>query len=148
MPIRYAIQAEFDLLIYIVEGTVTAADYFNAYKAAYLDARRKHGMKVLVDLYNAVLEYEAHDFREAVAIVRENHEAGFTPDHVAVVVTAGSNFQYFIDTIKLLADEMPMYLSVFYSPYDALRWLGLAESETEALHFWAMFKSGADNAEV
>jgi len=135
MPIHYAILPELDLLLYIFKGEFSATDYFHMYETVYLDARRHHGMKILMDLRHGILDYDAEDFKAAVEIVRANHEQGFVPDHVALV-TLSSSMKHLTDAIILLADELPMYLALFHNQHDAIRWLGLSANEADVTQFW------------
>jgi hypothetical protein len=134
MPIRYAIQPDLDLLLYIFEGECTGREYLDMYHSIYLDKGRHHGMKVLMDLTNAALEFDTQNLTEATAIVVENKAGGFPPDHVAIL-TRGASMRFLKETLVVLADNVPMYLDVFNNIYDAVRWLGLAEIEKEAMHF-------------
>lgn len=135
MPIHYAILPELDLLLYIFRDEFSATDYFRMYDAVYLDERRHHGMKIIMDLRHGILNHDAEDFKAAVEIVRVNHEQGFAPDHVALV-THSSLMKHLTDAIILLADELPMHLSVFHNQHDAIRWLGLSANEADVMQFW------------
>ena len=135
MPIRYAIQPDLDLLLYVFNGECTARDYFKIYHSVYLDELRHHGMKVLVDLSYATLDFDIQGMIEAKAIIEENKQAGFPPDHVALL-TRGTSLRHLKAAFLSLTDNLPMYLEVFHTYHDAVRWLGLAEVETEAIHFW------------
>jgi hypothetical protein len=140
MPIRFGINPDLDLLVYVFDGPLSAKDYFHAYKTAYGDERRHHGMKVFMDLTNAELDFETADFWEGIAIVRTNRDSGFDPDHVAILAS-NSSMQYLADTIKFLADELPMHLSVFHNPLDAISWLDLTKKESDVLQFWSNLKT-------
>jgi hypothetical protein len=35
-----------------------------------------------------------------------------------------------------LADELPMYLSVFHNQHDAIHWLELSAREADVMQFW------------
>jgi hypothetical protein len=139
MPIRYIIQPEMDLLLYVFEGHVTAAEYFDMYYAVYKDADRHHGMKVLFDVFNCELDFGSTFLKDSVALMRGNREAAYPPDHVAVM-TVASGLDYLTDAIKLLSDEMPVFMQVFYNFSDAVRWLGLGDREEEVREFWQAFK--------
>ena len=142
MSIRYIIQPDMDLLLYVFEGHVTAAEYFNTYHDVYLGAGRHHGMKVLCDLFNCEPEFGSTFFKESIALMRENREQGHPPDHVAIMATA-SGYDYLISAIKLLSGEMPVFLQVFYNFSDAILWLELGDQEEEAREFWQAFKKKA-----
>lgn len=135
MTIHYSILSELNLLLYIFNGEFSATDYFHMYDAVYQDERRHHGMKIIMDQRRGILNYDAEDFKAAVEIVRVNHEQGFAPDHVAVV-TLSSTMEHVTKAIILLADDLPMYLSVFHNQQDAIRWLGLSANETDVMQFW------------
>jgi hypothetical protein len=140
MPIRFDIQPELDLLVIIFEGHFTGEDYLNNYYAVYQDPRRHHGMKILMDLVSGAPDIDSKDFMEGIALIRENHEAGYAPDHVAILASR-ITLQYFADTLKLMADELPMFLEVFHNAVDAVRWLELEDREAEALRFWEKVKN-------
>lgn len=135
MPIRYAIQPDLDLLLYIFEGECAAAEYFDMYRFVYLDKRRHHGMNVLMDLSKARLDFDTGNLWEARAIVVENNACGFPPDHVAIL-TNSTTMRCLKDALILMADNVTMYLDVFNNFNDAVYWLGLAEMKWEITHFW------------
>jgi|GEM_PF-2920295 len=143
MAIRFTIKPEYDLLLYVFDGNFSGKDYFDAYEAVYKDSRRHHGMKVLMDLDNAEPEFDVHNYWEGVSLVRSNHEAGYDPDHVAIS-TSKSTTQDFAEVFKIMANDLPIHLGVFHNHMDAIRWLGLAEHETDVLRFWNEFKSAND----
>ena len=134
MPVRYAIQPDLDLLLYIFEGECIAREYFDMYHSIYLDKRRHHGMKVLIDISKATLDFNTQNLREATAIVSENKAGGFPSDRVAIL-TKDSSMQFLKDTLVLLADGIPMYLEVFHYTHDAIHWLGLDDMKDEVMHF-------------
>ena len=134
MPIRYAIQPDLDLLLYIFEGDCTGREYLDIYHSIYLDKHRHHGMKVLMDLTNAALDFDTQDLTEATAIVVKNREGGFPPGHVAIL-SKGTTMRFLRDTLVFLADNVTMYLEVFNNVYDAVRWLGLTEMEKRTMNF-------------
>lgn len=135
MTIRFAIQPELDLLLYVFEGEYTVADYFAIYEAAYRDPRRHHGMRVIFDLHLGTPEFTPADFGRLVGLVKANQAAGYNPDHVALV-SAGSSLVTFCDTLKAMADDVPLYLEPFHSQNQALNWLGLEDHEAEVMSFW------------
>jgi hypothetical protein len=139
MPIRYTIHPQLDILLYIFEGYVTVDDYFNTYEKAYQDSRRHHGMKVLCDLLYCEPEIDVSLFKKGISIMRENRDSGYAPDHLAILTTA-SSFDYLANVIKILADDIPVYLQVFYNFSDAVHWLGLENHEKELKEFWKAFE--------
>jgi hypothetical protein len=135
MPIRYVIQPDLDLLLYVFEGECTSKEYFEMYHFAYLDGRRHHGMKVLVDLSRATLDFDTQGLREATMLMAENKAAEFPPDHLAML-TKGTSLRFLKETLELLADGIPIHLEIFHNVHDAIRWLGLAGMENETMRFW------------
>lgn len=142
MPIHYTIQSELDLLMYIFKGPCTSDEYFAMYHTVYQDARRHHGMKVLIDTTNAILDLDKDSLMVATSIVKENKQGKFPPDHVAIL-TRGSSYKYLADTLILLAKDVDMHLDAFNNVYDAIRWLDLSEKENEAVLFWMASQQAA-----
>ncbi|MBE0669116.1 MAG: hypothetical protein IH588_00880 [Anaerolineales bacterium] len=146
MPIRYDIHPGLDFLLYIFEGECSAREYFDLYHSIYLkDKRRHHGMKILMDLYKGKLYFEVEDLREARELMAKNKEEGHPRDRVAVL-SKSSSMSQLTDTLKLIADNLPMELELFHNFHDSARWLGLAEHENEAMRFWHEFTQGKKQA--
>jgi hypothetical protein len=135
MPIRYAIEPDLNFLVYVFEGDCSAKDYFEMYNVVYLDERRHHGMRVLVDMSTAILDIDTSSLRQATAIVAKNNANGFLRDHVAIL-TKGTSLRFLKDAFITIADNLPMDLDIFHNFHDAARWLGLVETEVEAMQFW------------
>ena len=140
MPIKFTILPEFDLVMYVFDGHFTAADYFQAYEDVYKDPRRHHGMKILMDLFDGAPEFDVADLKRGVALILENRQAGFSPDHVAML-TSSETLNYFRDTIELLAEDSPVFLQAFHTVHDAARWLELGDHEEEVNKSWQAFKN-------
>ncbi|MCE9646899.1 MAG: hypothetical protein K8S20_12935 [Chloroflexi bacterium] len=139
MPIRYDIHPGFDLLLYIFEGECSAREYFDLYHSIYLkDSRRHHGMKILMDLTNAEFYFEAKNLHEATSIMANNKENGYPRDRVAIL-SKSSSMGLLANTLKVLGDNLPMDLELFHTIHEAVRWLGLADQEKEAIFFWQEF---------
>lgn len=139
MAIRYEIDPGFDLLLYIFEGECSAREYFDLYHSIYLrDPRRHHGMKILMDLTSADFYFEPRDLHEATSIMEINKQNGHPRDHVAIL-SKSSGMGLLADTLKVLGDNVPMDLELFHTIHEAVRWLGLADQEKEAIFFWQEF---------
>lgn len=142
MPIRYDIHPELDFLLYVFEGECSAEEYFGLYHSIHLkDNRRHHGMKILMDLSGAEFSFEVKNLHEAIAIIADNKENGHPRDRVALL-SKSTSMGLLTDTLKLLGDNFPMELDIFYNFYDSAQWLGLAEQEKEAMSFWQEFTRG------
>jgi hypothetical protein len=143
MPIHYTIQSDLDLLLYVFRGPCTADEYFAMYHRIYQDARRHHGMKILIDITKATLDMDKDSLMMAASLVKENKQGKFPPDHVAIL-TRGSSYKYLADTLILLAKGVDMHLDVFHNVYDAIRWLDLTDQENDAVLFWMASQQAAD----
>ncbi len=140
MPIHYDIYPDLDLLLYIFTGECTGRQYLDLYHSIYLnDERRHHGMKVLMDICNGGIDFDLESLKGAISIVADNKENGRPRDRVALL-TRSSNINELTNTLATLADDLPLELEVFYNFQDAVRWLGLTETEKEAIEFWEAFK--------
>lgn len=139
MTIRYDIHTTADFLLYVAEGQITAEEYFRTYRAVFQDPRWHYGMKVLIDVCQCEIDFTPADFKKAVELMRENRKAGHEPDHLAVL-TPTTIFSHAVNTIKLLSDEMPVYLQVLHNFSDSVRWLGLGDQEEELNRFWQALK--------
>ena len=138
MTINYAIQPELNLLVYEFIGLVTADEYFKMYYAIYQDKFRHHGMKIIIDIRRSELDFSAQNLKEAVDLMRANRENQYDPDHVAIL-SHSNTLQLFAETLKLLSNDMPVYLNLFHNLPDAIRWLGLEDRETEVIDFLNAF---------
>ena len=135
MSICYNIQPDLDLLLYKIKGECTAGEYFDLNHVVYQDPKRHHGMKVLFDLTDAAINFDAESLKVATSIVVENKEGQFPPDLVGVL-TRESSFYYLADTLILMAEDVKRHLKVFHNIKGAIRWLRLSEWEDESLLFW------------
>ncbi|MFM8876070.1 MAG: hypothetical protein ACKOGC_08355 [Anaerolineae bacterium] len=140
MSIRYNIDPKLDFRVYIFEGECTAREYFDLYHVIYInDKRRHHGMKVILDITNGALNLDSGSLREAKQIIADNKAKGYPRDQLAILTTE-SGFNLLMKAFKILAEELPMDLDLFYNPKDAIDWLMPAEEQEPSIRFWQNVK--------
>jgi hypothetical protein len=130
MPINYIIEPTFNLLYYAGTGLCTGAELLQAERAAFQDARRVPGMKIIIDVLSAELDLDLQDLKNAVELNKQLTKEGHNLEMTAVI-TNNRFFETLGDAFRLLGFELPIKLGVFNTVKDALRWLELSEHEEQ-----------------
>ena len=139
MTIRYYINPDLNIILYVGEKIVTGSEYFQAAKTASQDKLRKWGMVTIIDVLSAEVDFELKDMRFAIDINDNLSEKGLEPEEVAIL-THSKGIRLIADTIKLLPSNSAIKLEVFNTVEDLISSLGFSEQKQEFLEFYNKHK--------
>ena len=139
MTIRYYINPDLNIILYIGEKIVTGSEYFQAAKTASQDKLRKWGMVTIIDVLSAEVDFELKDMRFAIDINDNLSEKGLESEEVAVL-SHSKGIRLIADTLKLLSSNSAIKLEVFNTVEDLISSLGFSEQEQEFLEFYNKHK--------
>lgn len=139
MTIRYYINPDLNIILYVGEKIVTGSEYFQAAKTASQDKLRKWGMVTIIDVLSAEVDFELKDMRFAIDFNDKLSEKGLEPEEVAVL-THSKGIRLIADTLKLLPSNSAIKLEVFNTVEDLISSLGFSEQKQEFLEFYNKHK--------
>ncbi len=139
MAIRYYINPDLNIILYVGEKIVTGSEYFQAAKTASQDKLRKWGMVTIIDVLSAEVDFELKDMRFAIDINDTLSEKGLEPEKVAVL-TRSKGIRLIADTMKLLPSNLPIKIEVFNTVEDLISSLGFSEQKQEFIEFYNKHK--------
>ena len=139
MTIRYYINPDLNIILYVGEKIVTGSEYFQAAKTASQDKLRKWGMVTIIDVLSAEVDFELKDMRFAIDINDNLSEKGLEPEEVAVL-SHSKGIRLIADTLKLLPSNSAIKLEVFNTVEDLISSLGFSEQKQEFLEFYNKHK--------
>lgn len=146
MPIRYYINSELGVILYVGIGTVTGTQYFEAAEKAFNDRCRKWGMVTVIDVLNADTDFELHDVRRAIELINRLPHGGLEPEQV-VALTRSKGIRLISDTMKLMPSKVPIKFDVLAHISELIAFLGLSDREREFMSFYNECTSGVEPSE-
>ncbi len=140
MPVRYFINPELNIILFIGEGLLTGSEYFKAAETASHEKLRKWGMVTIVDVLTIETDFEVQDMKYAIEFANKLPQQGLEPEPI-VVLTNSKGIQIIADTIKLLPSKVAIKFDVFNTIDDAISFLGFSEKKQEFISFYNLCKS-------
>ena len=131
VPIYYDIFPELKLILYVCGGPITPNGFFQVGDEVARDPRLLAGMNVSLDFFDAQLETSSSDLKLAAAKYAEARQREITLGRTAVL-TASTTLKHLANALRALSQGAIEDFGVFHTQLDAVRWLGLPETETLA----------------
>jgi hypothetical protein len=135
MPIRYDINPELNLVIYVCKGEITAVDLFHTSDVVLSDPRRKPGLTAIYDMFFAVENIQLEDMDQAIRRLERAAEpdSGVGP---RVLLTRSDGIHLLVKTMKLLPSNPPIQIEAFHTIEEAIVALGLMNVHDKTVQFW------------
>ncbi len=130
MPVRYYIEPELNILVYVGTGLCTGQELLKAERLASQDESRRLEMKILLDVRHAEVDVDLNDIHDLIELNANRIKQGINPEPTALL-TRTSKLDNFVEIIKLLAGDFPLKMGIFHNLNDALRWLELSKNVAE-----------------
>lgn len=141
MPIRYCINPELNMILYIGEGVVTAAEYFKTANTASQDLRRRWGMVTVVDMLSAEEDFDLQDIRRAIDLGKGYLEQGLKLESV-IVLSYSTGIRLVADAVKMMSVDVQLDFEVFTSIEEMIGALGYSDCKQEVVSFYERCKYG------
>jgi hypothetical protein len=135
MPIRYNINLELNMLMFICRGAVTGEEFFQTAEMIFSDSRRKPGLITIIDFFSASEDFHLKDIYEAIKRMERSSERGFEPGPV-VLLSRSTGIHVLSDTFNLLRGKARFKMKAFHTMEDAIRWLDLLDLQQEIIQYW------------
>lgn len=132
MAILYKIVPDIKLIYYAAFDLCSGGDLLNAERNAFNDPMRVPDMKIIVDTRYAELNVDLQEIRDLLSLNRQLVKDGHQPEKT-VIISMNNFLNTFAEAIRLMGDGIPLQLSIFNHPKDALKWLELTEAEDQVL---------------
>jgi len=142
MPIKYFINTEFNIILFIGNQILTGVEYFKAANQAYHDEKRKWGMTTIIDVLSAEADFEVNDMHIAIKFANELAKKGVKPEPV-IILTYSKGIRLATEAIKLLPSKVPIVVDVVSNIDDLISALGFSERREEFLTFYGNCKKEA-----
>lgn len=140
MPIRYYINPEFNLILFIGEGLVTGSDYFKTAEIAFQDKLRKWGMVTIVDLLSCETDFELQDMRFAIESTNSLSRKMLEPEQV-IALTSSKAIRLITDSLKLMPSKVPIKLDLFSTIEELIVFLNISDRKQEFMIFYDQCKN-------
>jgi len=132
MPVLYKIDPTIKLIYYAGFGLCSGSEFLSAERSTFNDPMRVPEMKIILDVRYAELNVELQEIRALLSLNRQLVKNGHQPEKTAII--SMNNFlNTSAEAFRLMGDGIPLQLSIFNYPRDALKWLGLKEGEDQVL---------------
>ncbi len=141
MPIRYCIHPELNMILYIGEGVVTAAEYFKTATIASQDPRRKWGMINIVDMLGAEEDFDLQDVRRAIEIGKSFFDRGLKLEPMAVL-SYSTGVRLVADAVKLMSVDVKLEFEVYSSIEEMIEAMGYSSCKQELISFYEHCRYG------
>ncbi len=142
MPIYYHIEPELHLLMYLGMGLCTGQELLQAERSAFHNELRKPGLKIIIDIQLAEIDFDLNDIRELIGRNRHLYKEGFKLEQTAIV-TRSSRFGNFGEVFRILANELPINLGMFHNIPDAIEWLAIFDANEQILQIQKSLKDSS-----
>lgn len=141
MAIRYYINPELNLILYIGDKIVTGSEYFKAAETAAHDKLRKWGMVTIIDILSAETDFDLQDIKRAIAFNDKLPEYGMEPEEV-IALTQSKGVRLIGETLKLLPSITPVKFEVVGTLDELITLLNMQEYRHEFISFYNACKTG------
>lgn len=128
MTVLYKIDSNLSLIYYAGFGLCAGNDILAKEREAFKNHLRVPEMKIVMDLRFAELDISLQDIRDLIELNRQLINNGYKLEKTAVI-SKDTFLTTFGETIRLMADKLPLEMNLFSFPRDAANWLGLAGAE-------------------
>ena len=132
MPITFRIVPEIQLLMYAGVGACTVNELLRAEDLAAHDPLRQPHMKILLDLFEADIDFDLSHLSELKALNRARLAQGLEPEPTAAV-TRHRFAVVMSQTLHFLTEGLGLKMGAFYTLPDALHWLELDDHTAQIL---------------
>lgn len=130
MPVTYRLVPEIELLMYIGVGACTVEELMRAEEQSARDPLRQPQMKILIDVFEANIEFDLSHLPGLISVNRARIDRGYSPEPTAAL-TRHRFAVVLSQTIHFLTDGLGLKMSSFYTLPDALHWLELEAHTAE-----------------
>ena len=135
MAIRYYINPELNIILFVGKETVTGSEYFQAAEAASQDKLRKWGMVTIIDVLSVETDFDLQDIKRAIAFNDKLPEKGFEPERV-IALTASKGMHFVGEAMKALSNKIPIKFEVVSTLDELISLLKLSERKQEFISFY------------
>ncbi len=141
MPIRYRINPELNIILFIGEGLMTGSEYFKAQELAELDEHRKWGMTTIVDILSVEADFDLEDMHHAINFAKNLPQKGLEPEQV-ILLTHSKGIYLMSNALKMMSDKVSIKVDVVSTLDDLISLLAFSERRQEFIRFYNEFKFG------
>jgi len=135
MPIRYYINPELNIVLYIAEGVVTGTEYFKAAETASNDKLRRWGMVTIIDILFAEADFDLKDLQFVIEFSNKVSQKGLEPEQV-IALTQSQGIRLIANTLQLMSGQAPINFNVFSNLDEIISFLGYADRRQEFTLFY------------
>ncbi len=136
MPVRYFINPDLNILLYIYEGITNISKFYEIGDLADADERRAWPMlNIHYFSPEAELDFEAKDMFKAIDYFTDTNKKGLDPG-LSAVITQSKGIHMSVKSVKMFPSKSPIKMDAFYSLEEAITSLGLTEKREEILQFF------------
>jgi hypothetical protein len=132
MAVQYKIDTDINLIYYACFGPCTGSEVLQLERSAFQDPLRRPRAKIILDIQRAEMDISIKDIHDVIALNKKLKSEGVELEKTAVI-TKSSYLEVFANMFRLMADELPLNLGVFYTTQDAVSWLGIPDSIEKVL---------------
>ena len=135
MPIRYYINPELNIILFIAKELITGSEYFKAAETASQDKLRKWGMVTVIDVLSAEIDFDLQDIKRAIAFNNALPENGLEPEQV-IALTESKSMHFVGEAMKALSNKIPIKFEVVGTLDELISLLKISEHKQEFISFY------------
>jgi hypothetical protein len=135
MSIRYYINPELNIILFVGKEIVTGSEYFRAANMAAQDKLRKWGMVTIIDILSMETDFELQDLKHAIAINNTLPEKGLEPEQV-IALTESKGMHFVGEAMKALSNKIPIKFEVASTLDEVISLLNIPERKQEFISFY------------
>ena len=132
MPVTYRLVPEIELLMYVGVGACTVEELMGAEERSAHDPLRQSQMKILIDVFEADIEFDLSHLPGLISVNRARIDRGHSPEPTAAV-TRHRFAVVMSQTLHFLTEGLGLKMGAFYTLPDALHWLELDDHTAQIL---------------
>ena len=114
MPICYKIDPQINLIFLMARGHCTASELFSFDAETWNHPLRKSNMRIMINLLDCDLDVDMKGIKNAISRNRELNSTGWELEKTAIV-THSFLLETFSKTYELMANDLPVKITVFHS---------------------------------
>ncbi len=135
MSIRYYINPELNIILFVGKGIVTGSEYFKAAGIATEDKLRKWGMVTIIDVFSVETDFDLQDMKHAIEFNNELPKKGLEPEQV-ILLTESKGMHFIDEAIKALSSKIPIKFDVVSTLDELISLLNISERKQEFISFY------------
>ena len=138
MPLRYKINEELNMILYIGHGVLHPSDFYALENSAFVEKHRQPGMITLVDALDVSTSFNFGDVQDFFNHLKSMGRKETGP---YIMLTLDQGIHLLARAANLITGNTEMQIHIYYTLEDVIRAFEWTDHKEEILQFWLACKS-------